>query len=185
MRYAIKNKGKLVRAWCLGDGTPMEGQLRSQGRIREREPGVYELFSLESVNGVGQLARAGDYFKVTESQGQFYPYPNDREWFEANHRHLRGDEYEQIPKPLRFWQEGDSLCEEVSFLMNAGKITLDPEHEDRYYNAVLWGAPLSAPRDAVIVVYGVERDERGFIREVDFNFVAREVFLRDYTIQGD
>lgn len=185
MRYAIKNKGKLVRAYRLGDGSPMERQLLEKGRIREREPGIYELFSLEAVNGEGQLARAGDYFKVTESQGQLYPYPNDREWFEANHRHLRDKEYEQIPKPLRFWQEGDFLWEEVAFLLVFDKITLDPEHQDRYYNAVLWGAPLSAPRDAVIVVYGVDRDEQGHIRDVDFNFVDREVFERDYTILGE
>ena len=185
MRMAVKNKGKLVRAWRLGDGTPMERQLLARGRIRKAEPGIYELFSLEAVNGGGQLARVGDYFKVTESRGQLYPYPNGREWFEANHRHLQGDAYEQLPKPLGFWQEGDYLSEEVEFLFAHDKIDLTPEHQDRYYNAVLWGAPLSAPRDAVIVVYGVDRDEQGVIRDIDFNFVAREVFEREYTILGE
>ena len=50
------------------------------------------------------------------------------------------------------------------------------------YRARLWGAELSAPRDAVLVFYRVERDEGGAIVDMRYNFVAREEFDKSYRI---
>ena len=168
-------------AFQLGTPCARAQKLMNAQLLLPLPEGLWEVRTREAALQ-GEIAKTGDYIKL-DSIGM--PYPVEKEWFEANHRHLRDEEYEQIPKPLRFWQEGDLLWEEVAFLLVFDKITLDPEHQDRYYNAVLWGAPLSAPRDAVIVVYGVDRDEQGHIRDVDFNFVDREVFERDYTILGE
>lgn len=55
----------------------------------------------------------------------------------------------------------------------------DPE---RYFNAHLWGADLSAAEDAVVVFYGVERNEAGEIADISFNFVAWEEFRRTYAL---
>ena len=62
MRYAVKSKKKIVKAYRLGAGSQMEAQLIREGAIRRREDGSYELFSQEAVNGRGEAARTGDYF---------------------------------------------------------------------------------------------------------------------------
>ena len=56
MKYAVKNKKKVVLAYPLGSGHPMEAML-----IEERAIRSYALFSQEAVHGQGQLAQAGDY----------------------------------------------------------------------------------------------------------------------------
>ena len=47
--------------------------------------------------------------------GKFYPYPNDKAWFEENHTHLQGNEYEQKNKPLYIWQTSDPISEEIRY----------------------------------------------------------------------
>ena len=84
MRYAIKSKKKIVQAYPLGQGHPMETALIEEGAIRLLPDGSYALFSQEAVNGQGQIAYAGDYFKVDTIDGRHYPYPNDREFFLSN-----------------------------------------------------------------------------------------------------
>lgn len=178
MRYAVKLQGKRVRAWELGAGTAEEADLLRQRKIRRGSEG-YELFSREAVNGQGQKAKPGDYFKI-DSEG--FPYPNDREWFLANHRPLAGDEYEQMPKPLAIWQVSDGENELIGWLEDRGKLTIRESDPERYFNARLWGADLSAAKDAVVVFYGVERNHAGEIADISFNFVAREEFLRTYVL---
>lgn len=178
MRYAVKLQGKRVRAWELGAGTTEEADLIRQGKIRKREDG-YELFSREAVNGSGQMANRGDYFKI-DSEG--YPYPNGREWFLENHRHLKEDEYEQLPRPLAVWQPEDGENELIGWLTDRGRLTIRDSDPERYFNARLWGADLSAAKDAVVVFYGVDRSEAGEILDISFNFVAREEFLRTYAL---
>ena len=182
MKYAIKSKRKIVKAYPLGAGHPMEAALIAEGAIRLREDGSYELFSQEAVNGVGQTAYAGDYFKFDTIDGKHYPYPNGREWFLENHIPLGGDEYEQQNKPLLIWQFGDEVIEEVRWLVDNGRLTLKPEDPAHYFNAFLWGADLSAASDATLVFYGVDRDERGAITGVNFNFVAKPEFDSSYTL---
>lgn len=178
MRYAVKREGKLVRAWELGAGSAMEQEMIRGGKIRLTHEG-YELYSREAVNGQGQKAKPGDFFKV-DAGG--YPYPNEREWFRANHRHLQGDEYEQMPKPLAIWEVGDGESELIHWLTDGGRLTIREDDPARYFNARLWGAELSAAKDATVVFYSVDRDAAGKIADVNFNFVACEEFQRTYSL---
>lgn len=184
MRYAVKSKRKIVKAYCLGAGSEMEALLIQEGAIRKRTDGTYELFSQEAVNGAGETASAGDYFKVDTVDGRHYPYPNSREYFEENHIPLGGDEYEQKSKPLAFWQSSDPMCEEIQYLLKQGKLTLKPEDPEHYFNAFLWGAQLSAAQDASVVFYSVDRDEAENITDISFNFVAAREFEEGYTVCG-
>ena len=185
MKYAVKNKGKIVKAYELGAGTEMEKRLIAEGVIRLEEDGTYRLFSKEAVNGVGQMAKTGYFFKVDIEDERFFAYPNGRRWFLENHRHLGGDEYEQVGKPLPIWTKDDPPCEEICFLIGSKRLSLDKENKEKYYNAELWGTMLSAPDDAVIIFYDVVRDGNGKIQEICFNFVDKEIFERDYTVCSD
>ncbi len=169
-------------AYQLGAHTRMEEELIREGAIRLLPDGSYALFSQEAVNGKGEVALPGDYFKVDVAGGKRYPYPNSREYFEANHRHLQGDTYEQSGSSFAIWQDGDGLCEEMEFLLSRGRLRLCPEDNVRYFNATLFDAPLSAARDATVVFYQVDRDCQGGISDVRFNFVARRDFERDYDV---
>ena len=182
MRYAVKNKRKVVKAYPLGAGHPMEAALIAEGAIRLREDGQYELFSQEAVNGSGQLAQSGDFFKVDTVDGRHFPYPNSKSWFEENHIHLSGDEYEQKNKPLQICQADDEMTAEVRWLVENGRMTLKPEDPAHYFNAFLWGSDLSAARDATLLFYGVDRDSSGVITDINFNFVAKPEFDSCYTI---
>lgn len=182
MKYAVKSKKKIVKAYPLGEGHPMEAALIAEGAIRRLPDGNYALFSQEAVNGSGQIARPGDYFKVDTIDGRHYPYPNDREFFLANHVHLTGDEYEQINKPLLVWQAGDEPTEELRWLVDTGRLTLKPQEPTHFFNAFLWGADLSAAADATLVFYSVDRDSSGAITDISFNFVARAQFESDYVL---
>ncbi len=185
MRYAVKSKKKIVKAYCLGAGSDMEAMLIEEGAIQKREDGKYELFSLEAVNGNGEIAEAGDYFKVECSGEKHFPYPNSKEFFEENHIWITGDEYEQKNHPLAFWQADDPICEEIQYLINTGKLTLNPEDPEHYFNAFLWGADLSAAKDASVIFYSIDRNEEGEITDISFNFVAEKVFRESYEIISD
>ncbi len=174
-------KKKVIRfqAWQLGKNTPMERKLIRQGRIRKREDGLYELFSLEATGRVGQIASAGDYFKV-DPPG--CPYPNRLDVFERSHRHIEADWYEQIAAPVQIWMAYDPECEEIDYLLASGQLRIHPDDPARYFSAKLWGTEETAARNAVIVLYEIERDDEGVIRSVDFNFVERGYFDRTYDI---
>lgn len=182
MKYAVKSQKKIVKAYPLGAGHPMEAALIEEGAIRLLPDGSYELFSQEAVNGRGQIARAGDYFKVDTVDGHHYPYPNSREFFLSNHIHLTGDEYEQVNKPLLIWQFSDEPTEELRWLLDTGRLVLKPQEPDRYFNAALWGTALSAPAEATLVFYSVERDDHGVITDINFNFVAKAEFDTSYIV---
>jgi len=181
MRYVIKNKRKTVKAYCLGEKSEMEQLLIGLGCIRLLPDGAYELMSREAKNGVGQRAEAGDYFKIDYADGVYYPYPNSRAYFLSNHTHLEGDTYEQKAVPLAIWQWGDEPCDAIGYLLEHGKLKLNHEDPERFFNAFLWGADLSAPQDATVIFYEIIRDASGSITDVSFNFVVKEVFARSYT----
>ena len=174
-----KQTGKPVCAWQLGRGSNIERRMIAAGRIILHDDGQYELFSQESVNGHGQMAQAGDYFKI-DCAG--FPYPNERSWFEAHHEHVRGDEYLQKPEHLEAWVADEPMCPQMRFLLDSGKLIIDPERPDKYFSAILWGAPLSAARDAVIVFYKTDYDADGSICDVEFNFVERSEFEKTYCV---
>ena len=182
MRYAVKNKGKIVNAYCLGQGSGMEQELIRLGRIRRLPDGGYELMSQEAKNGAGQRAEAGDYFKVDVVDGVYFPYPNSRAFFLENHTHVEGDTYAQKAVPRGIWQWGDELCDALGYLLERGKLRLDPGAPEHFFNAFLWGAELSAPRDATVVFYEILRDGSGTVTDVTFNFVVKEAFESEYTV---
>lgn len=179
-KYAIKKQGKVVKAYQLGVGNPMETQLIQEGAIKVIGNGQYELFSQEAVNGHGEVAVAGDYFKVDDKNGRHYPYPNKKDWFESNHIHVSGDEYQQKPKPNMIWESTDKINKAVKWLLDNKKLVINKGDEQHFFNAVLWGSLLSAAKDAVLVFYGIIKTPNGDIDDVDFNFVARDIFTRDY-----
>ena len=179
MRYAIK-KRKPVHVYKLGDGGPMEQQLLQEGAIERLPDGHYALFSQESVCCQGEIAEVGDYFKVDTINSRHFPYPNSREYFQKNHIHISGDLYEQIAKPVGIWRIGDDMCGEIQHLLQTGQLLLNEDAPERYFNAELWGAPLSAPKDAVVAIYSVDHDEAGNIAAISFNFIQRLYFEEHY-----
>ncbi len=175
-KYVKKNTGKNVNAWELGKGSEMEQELIKAGKIVKNDDG-YELFSQESKSGSGEKAKAGDFFKV---DGKGYPYPNAREWFFKNHRHIDGDTYEQLPKKLMAWESTDGITPEVQFLVEKKGLVLDPTNPKAYFGAMLWGAWETASADAVLIFYSVSYAEDGTVIDADFNFVARSEFEATY-----
>lgn len=178
MRKAIKNKGKTVSAWRLGENSDMEKRLLQEGKIKIGSDGAYEIFSREAVSGMGERACRGDYIKI-DSKG--LPYPNNKEFFESNHRHISGETYEQIPFPVDVWSFEDGMCEEIQFLIDHKGLKFNTENSSVYFSAPLWGTLLSASKDAAIVFYNIEKDQDGRIRDIDFNFVARDEFEKTYS----
>lgn len=177
MAKVIKNNGKQVQAWELGRDSDMECKLLTEGKIVYLGDDKYELFSQESKSGTGEKAQAGDFFKVDKAG---YPYPNSREWFLANHRHIDADYYEQLPKPMDAWEATEPVTPEIDFLINHKGLKLNPDNPEQYFGAELWGAWLTAASDAVLIFYSVTRDESGVIIDADFNFVARKEFEATY-----
>lgn len=70
----------------------------------------------------------------------------------------------------------------MEYLLERGKLRLDPGAPERFFNAFLWGAELSAPRDATVVFYEILRDGFGTVTDVTFNFVVKEAFESEYTV---
>ena len=175
----IKKEGKRVKAYRLGDGSPVLEDLERRGLLLRRADGLWEIFSREAVNGGGQLAKTGDYVKL---DGDGCPYPNDAAFFKENHRHAAGDEYEQLPKLLDAWSVEEGENDLICFLMAEKGLVLDPAHPERFFSAPLWGTLESAARDAVVVFYRVDRDGDGRVTDAEFNFVARSEFERDYLV---
>ena len=175
----IKKEGKHVCVYRLGGESPILDKLIAGGQIVKHSSGRYEVFSREAINGTGQFAREGDFIKL-DSGG--FPYPNDAVFFLENHRHIAGDEYEQFPKPLEAWCLPEEETDVIRFLKENKGLVICPEDPEHYFTAPLWGTLESAAADAVIVFYCVKRDENGNILDVDFNFVAREEFEKNYYV---
>lgn len=181
MYTVIKNKGKLVKAYQLGKNHGMIEELMERGLIQDLRDGRYEIHSQEAVNGAagGEKAMAGDWIKV-DSKG--FPYPNDSVYFAENHRHMKEDVFEQIPKPLSAWDAKLEICPEVAFLVEKKGLIIDTASSDRRYTAQLWGTTEVAAEDAMIVFYDISYDDGGNITDCDWNFVERGEFNRTYTI---
>lgn len=175
----IKKNGKKVSAYQLGDKCSIIDDLIQQGKIKKITNDSYEIFSQEAVNGKGEIAHCGDYIKI-DSSG--YPYPNTAIFFEANHKWLGGNEYEQIPIPINAWTVQEPMCEEIEFLTQKKGLVINADDQEHYFNAILWGTKLSAAKDSVIVFYDITKNSFGKIVDVDFNFVCRKEFEKSYLI---
>ncbi|MCD8120855.1 MAG: hypothetical protein LUE65_01260 [Clostridiales bacterium] len=181
MYKVIKNKGNMINAYQLGSGNPVIKALMDDGKIKDIGSGRYEIYSQEAINGAvgGEMAEAGDWIKVDSRE---CPYPNNREYFEANHRHIEGDIFEQIPKTLSAWDAKLAMCPEIAFLIENKGLIIDKTSSDRRYIAKLWGTTEAAAEDAMIVFYSIFYDEAGNVTDCDYNFVKREEFDRTYSI---
>lgn len=175
----IKKRGLFIRAFCLGEESEITEHYIRKGVLRKRDGNVYEVFSKEAINGTGQLVKIGDYIKI-DTAGDLYP--NGREYFLQNHIQIGEHIYEQIPKELTAWSMEECMCEEVEFLLQKKGLTIDEENEEKYYTAPLWGTMLSAAKDAVIIFYRIDKDDNGFIQDIDFNFVERKEFEKTYIV---
>ena len=174
----VKKAGVPVVACRLGDGSALEERLIESGALARRADGRYEVFSREAVNGRGEIAEAGSYIKV---DGGGRPYPNAAGFFLENHEPA-GDGYVQRPRALEAWREGEPLSDEMRFLLDTGRLTIDRECPERWFSARLWGTLLSAAKDAVVVFYSVRRGPDGAIEDAQFALVAADEFRRTYDI---
>jgi hypothetical protein len=123
----------------LGSDSKAINKLIQERKFVLLDDDMYEIFSQEAVNGKtgrGEIARKGDWIKV---DGNGYPYPNEKAYFEADHRHLAGDRYEQIPRILWAWNIECEMCEAIIFLKDEGRLTINPDSYEHYYTAQLWG----------------------------------------------
>lgn len=182
MRRAIKKSGKIVVAYELGKDSREIDKLIASGKIRRISEMQYEVFSQEAINGEGEKADNGDFIKLDIAMN---PYPNKRAFFLKNHRHIKGYEYEQIPKPVFIWQADEKMCSEVEFLVANKGLIIDDTCMKNYFSAPLWGTILSAARNAYIVFYEIQRNSDGDILDIDFNFVENKEFEITYHILGD
>ncbi len=181
MYKVIKNKGKLIKAYQLGSDNAVIKELIQNGKIYDLGDGRYEIYSQEAVKGGvgGEKAMAGDWIKLDSVDN---PYPNDKEYFEENHRHIEGDIFEQCPKLLPAWDEKLEMCPEITFLVEKKGLVIDQESSERRYTAKLWGTTEVAAEDAMLVFYSIYYDETGNVVDCDWNFVERSEFDRNYTM---
>lgn len=182
MLKIVKKQGKIVRAFRLGDEHPVLSELIAVSKIKKVDECTYEVFSQEAVkaaSGHGQLATVGDWIRI---DGAGFPYPCKNEWFQQNFRHIEGDDYKQIPKVLSAWTADQPIFPEIEYLIQKKGLVLDKEHPDKYFQAILWGNPEVAAKDAVLVFYSIEYGKDGTIVDADYNFVQKNEFERTYDI---
>lgn len=180
MFKVIKKQGKIQKAYRLGENSPVLVRLMEEGKIKISGDGKYEIFSqevLKSGSVHGEQASAGDYVKL-DSTGA--PYPNEAAFFEKNHRHISGDDYEQIPVPLLAWSEKEPVCEEIRYLIQNKGLILNPEDPEHYYTAPLWGTVEAADIHAVLIFYSILYGKQGEIEDISYNLVERSEFEKNY-----
>ena len=181
MRRARK-KPVRVNAYRLGEQSEGLDRLIKEGRVNQSDDGTFEVHTMETKDGKGETAHAGDYVKL-DAAGR--PYPNKAEFFEKNHKHIDGDQYEQFPKDREVWMMGDPMCPEVEFLIEQGRLELHKEDPEHYFKGTGWGTKLTASSDAVLVFYEIKRNAGGNIVDAEFNFVDREMFEKTYELIRD
>ena len=176
--FRIKKKeGILAEAYCLGSEDGKLGSLMGSGEVVKREDGKYLVKTLEAPDG--EVCDAGSYIKI-DSDGSIHP--NTAEFFTSNHRHVQGNQYEQITRPLWAWMYGEPESEEIRFLTQHKGLVLNDRNKKEYYSAPLWGSMEKADMDAILVMYRITRDAGDAITDIEFNFVSRDVFYKTYRI---
>ena len=176
MRRARK-KTVVIRAYRLGERSSGLDKLVAAGLVVLRNDGSYEVHTEETKDGKGEMAHAGDYVKL-DASGR--PYPNEAGFFEENHRHIDGDQCEQISKDREVWMMGDAMCPEIEFLIKQGRLELHKEDPEHYFQGTGWGTKLIASSDAALVFYEIKKNSDGKITDAEFNFVDRETFEETY-----
>ena len=180
MLRVIKNKRTTVKAYQLGSNHEVIKKLMKQGKIRDLGEGRFAVYSQEAINGKegGEIGVAGDWIKV---DGSGCPYPNDKEFFEANHRQIEEDTFEQVPRILYAWNKKCEMCPEIRFLIETKGLKINEKSFEQYYSAKLWGTTEAAAADAMIVFYDIQYKEDGSVKDATFNFVARDAFEKAHS----
>ena len=178
MAYAVKESSR-IQAWELGAGSVMEQEMIRCGKIVARPGGIYEIFSREAVGKKGQIAAAGDFFKVDDYG---CPHPWRRAAFLQEHQPLEGDWYQEAARQVKIWRLGDPICEEIRFLLDRGILRVNPEDPEHCFTALIWGTEETAASDAVVVIFGTDRDAEGRVAGVHFNFVEIGYFNKYYRV---
>lgn len=178
MAYAVKDSSR-IQAWELGAGSVMEQEMIRCGKIVARSGGIYEIFSREAKGKTGQVAAAGDFFKVDDDG---FPHPWRRTAFFQQHQFLEGDWYQEAARQVKIWRLGDPVCEEIRFLLGRGVLRVDPDQPEHCFTALIWGTEETAPSDAVVVIFGTDRDAEGRVTGVHFNFVEIRYFNKHYRV---
>ena len=178
MAYAVKEASR-IQAWELGSGSVMEQEMIRCRKIVPRPGGIYEIFSREATGKTGQIASAGDFFKV-DNYG--FPHPWRKAAFLQQHQFLEGDWYQEAARRVKIWRLSDPVCEEIRFLLNRGILRIDPDNPDRCFTALIWGTEETAVSDAVVVIFDTDRGAEGCITGVNFNFVEIGYFNKHYRV---
>lgn len=176
-KKVIKNAGEEIRAYELGKGNEMEKKLIDEGKIWRRPDGVY-VFYKENISGNGDNAHVGDFFKV---DGNGFPYLMERIWFDAHHRHIEEERYEEIPTPLDAWEYGDVFDEFIEYLIFEKGLILDSRTPDKCFRAKFGRRWKNASKDAVVVFKSITRNNDGNIIALEFDFVERGDFEKNYS----
>ena len=166
MKRVMKKEGKIVQAYCLGERSAKIDELLKGGKIRRVDKTHWRVFSRESRDG--EEALSGDYIKI-DSSG--LPYPNNREYFLNNHRHINGDNYEQIPQMLNAWSRKDGMCPEIRFLQRNKGLVMNEDSEEAYFQAPLWGDILSVGRETCSIIWTVRFGMRSLILLQEMNLI--------------
>ena len=182
MFQVIKNKGRVVQAYKLQRGSEPIRELIKGGKITETEDGSYEVHSRETAGGKGEIAAEGDWIKLDRNG---HPYPNSAEFFEAHHRLLEGDTYEQIPFRIYAWNAQCGPCPEIDYLLSSQRLRIDPSSFEKRYLADLWGTREFAAADAFLLFYSLSYDTEGRVQNAEFNFIEKTEFYRTYSIVAE
>ena len=70
----------------------------------------------------------------------------------------------------------------VQYLFDRELVVLHEDDPAHFFSAFLWGTEETAAKDAIIVFYQIQRDDRGKIIKIDFNFVGKSEFDKTYQI---
>lgn len=178
MAYAVKESSR-IRAWELGAGSVTEQEMIRCGKIVPRPGGIYEIFSRETKGKKGQIAAAGDFFKVDDYG---FPHPWRRAAFLQQHQPLEGDWYQEAARQVKIWRLGDPVCEEIRFLLDRSILRVNPDNPDRCFTALIWETEETAASDAVVVIFDTDRDAEGRVAGVHFNFIEIGYFNKYYRV---
>ena len=119
--------------------------------------------------------------KQTINWEERYPHWNDWRW-QMRSRIADAEQLSRwIPVSDRLRQEIEACTARFRMAVTPYYLSLiDPEDPERYFGAVLFGAPLTAARNAVLLFYRIGYAEDGSVEDADFNFVERGEFERTY-----
>ena len=202
LRMAKRREVRRVKAWELGAGSLIERDLIAEGAIRPEDDELYRILSRERFlqetrfaqeTPVGTFAEKGDFITVNTVNGKQYPCLNQRKYFMETHQHIEGNEYDQRSEAVGVWFFGDPVSPELQYISKYNILSAVLRHMiagNRFWlltsDAFIGISPVRAIElyfgdKATIIFYNVKRNETGEIVDLDFMFIERDAFNRDYV----